>query len=61
MISGVAFDLYRPLFPPSRVAELCGVKRPVVDTMSTRGFIAPEGRERASDPCSHFVMCSKSV
>lgn len=49
MISGVAFDIYRPLLPPSRVAELCGVKRPVVDTMSTRGFIAPEGRERATE------------
>jgi hypothetical protein len=50
MIAGAAFDLYRPLFTPSKLAELSGVKRPVIDTMGTRGFIRASGREQPATP-----------
>lgn len=50
MIAGVAFDLYRPLFTAGKLADLCGVKRPVIDTMATRGFIRASGREPAGTP-----------
>jgi hypothetical protein len=50
MIAGVAFDLYRPLFTAAKLADLCGVKRPVIDTMATRGFIRASGREPAATP-----------
>jgi hypothetical protein len=50
MIAGVAFDLYRPLFTAGKLADLCGVKRPVIDTMATRGFIRASGREPAATP-----------
>ena len=46
MIAGVAFDLYAGLFTPSEVASFCGVKRPVIDTMATRGLIVASRRER---------------
>jgi hypothetical protein len=46
MIAGVSFDLYRPLFTAGKLADLCGVKRPVIDTMATRGFIRASGREQ---------------
>jgi hypothetical protein len=46
MIAGVAFDLYKPLFTAGKVADLCGVNRPVIDTMGTRGFIRASGREQ---------------
>ena len=49
MIAGVAFDLYAGLFTPSKVADLSGVKRPVIDTMGTRDFIGPTRRERATE------------
>jgi hypothetical protein len=49
MIAGVAFNLYAGLFTPTKVANFCDVKRPVIDTMSTRGFIGPTRRERATD------------
>ena len=42
------FDLYRPLFTPAKLAELCGVKRPVIETMGTRDFVTPTGREHAT-------------
>ena len=45
MIAGAAFDLYRPLFTPAQLAALCGVKRPVIDTMGTRGLIGASGRQ----------------
>jgi DNA-binding transcriptional MerR regulator len=48
MIAGVPFNLYAGLFTPNKLAELCGVKRPVIDTMSNRGFIGPTQRERAT-------------
>ena len=50
MIAGVAFDLYRPLFTAGKLADLCGVKRPVIDTMATRGFIRASGREQPATP-----------
>jgi hypothetical protein len=50
MIAGVSFDLYRPLFTAGKLADLCGVKRPVIDTMATRGFIRASGREPAATP-----------
>jgi hypothetical protein len=48
MIAGVAFDLYKPLLTAAKVADLCGVQRPVIDTMGTRGFIHASGREQPS-------------
>jgi hypothetical protein len=48
MISGAAFDLYKPLLTAAKVADLCGVQRPVIDTMGTRGFIHASGREQSS-------------
>jgi hypothetical protein len=50
MISGVAFDIYKPLFTAAKVADLSGVKRPVIDTMGTRGFIRASGREQPATP-----------
>ncbi len=50
MIAGSAFDIYRPLFTAGKVAALCGVKRPVIDTMGTRGFIHASGREQPATP-----------
>jgi hypothetical protein len=50
MIAGAAFDLYKPLFTAGKVADLCGVNRPVIDTMGTRGFIRASGREHATQP-----------
>ena len=50
MIAGVSFDLYRPLFTAAKLADLCGVQRPVIDTMATRGFIRASGREPAATP-----------
>jgi hypothetical protein len=50
MIAGVVFDLYRPLFTAAKLAELCDVKRPVIDTMATRGFIRASGREQPPTP-----------
>jgi hypothetical protein len=50
MIAGVAFDLYRPLFTAAKLADLSGVKRPVIDTMATRGFIRASGREQPATP-----------
>ena len=50
MIAGVSFHLYRPLFTAGKLADLCGVKRPVIDTMATRGFIRASGREPAATP-----------
>jgi hypothetical protein len=48
MIAGVGFDLYKPLLSAAKVADLCGVKRPVIDTMGTRKFIHASGREQPS-------------
>jgi hypothetical protein len=50
MISGVPFNLYKPLFTTTKVAALCGVQRPVIDTMGTRGFIRASGREQSATP-----------
>jgi len=50
MIGGVSFHLYRPLFTAGKLADLCGVKRPVIDTMATRGFIRASGREQPATP-----------
>jgi len=49
MIAGVAFNLYAGLFTPTKLANVCGVKRPVIDTMSTRSLIVPSQRERATE------------
>jgi hypothetical protein len=50
MIAGVAFDLDKGLFTAAKLADLCGVKRPVIDTMGTRGFIQVTGREPPAAP-----------
>ncbi len=49
MTTGVPFNLYMGLFTPSKVADLCSVKRPVIDTMYTRRFITPTQRERTTE------------
>ena len=47
MIAGVAFDLGVGQFTATDVASLCGVKRPVIDTMGTRGWVNPRRRGQA--------------
>ena len=50
MIGGIGFDIYAGQFSSTELAVLCGVKRPVVDTMGTRGFIGPTRREQSAGP-----------